>query len=160
MLAADALILLTNCPAMYKSSAPHLMRQGLKKWWNWKWSSNNKKQGRSIISGSYLSGRCFEKKKEGGKQKKRARVHRLRARVCPALPAQEQQSLERYPIGILKFISLEWEFLQLFLVYLSACFPKLWSAPGVMHFVVVSRSLIGWLELSAKNTLCTEFFPK
>lgn len=115
-LAADALILLTSCPARYKSSVPHLMRQRLKGQWNWKWRSNNKIQGRSIISGAYLCRHCFEKKKERGKQKKRARGRPLPARVSPALPAQQQQCLECYPIGILKFISLEWEFLHLFSV--------------------------------------------
>lgn len=70
------------------------------------------------------------------------------------------KSLECYPIWILKFINLEWEFLHLFLVDLSGLFPKLWSPPEVMHFVVVTRSLIRPLEPSAKNNFCTEFFPK
>lgn len=71
------------------------------------------------------------------------------------------KSLECYPIWILKFINLEWEFLHLLLVDLSVLFPKLWSPPEVMHFVVVvTRSLIRPLELSAKNTFCTEFFPQ
>lgn len=161
MLTADALILLTSHPARYKGSASHLVRKALKWRWNWKWRSNNKNQGRSIISGAYLHGRCFEKKEERGKQKKRARGHPPPARVCPVLSAQQQQSLESYPIRISKLISLEWEIFYLFLVDLPGCFPKLWSAPGVMHFVVVvSRSLIRQLEPSVKNTLCIEFFPK